>query len=168
MHATTTTCIHCNCSGISRAGKRSPRVVHLVTLTYRSLSMLLRLFAMYIVEKVTKLTCNTFDRHGSVAPWPGSACKENKHEQRFFDSVTLQVTQQTTSNKSFDLPVVVEVTLTAPVAAFQFNFPPHGASVLYFLPFAVMNATSKAKRLKFKSFLLCILPAALGGIFDAP
>ena len=46
------------------------RVAHSVTVTYRLLCMFLWIFrCATIVEKVTTITCNTFNRYGSVAPW---------------------------------------------------------------------------------------------------
>ena len=45
-------------------------VAHSVTVTYGSLCMFLWLYwYATIVEKVTTITCNTFNRYGSVAPW---------------------------------------------------------------------------------------------------
>ena len=45
-------------------------VAHSVTVTYRPLCMFLWLLEYAtIVEKVTTITCNTFNRYGNVAPW---------------------------------------------------------------------------------------------------
>ena len=54
------------------------RVAHSVTVTYGPLCMFLSLFGYAtIVEKVTTITCNTFSRYGSVAPWVswGGICR---------------------------------------------------------------------------------------------
>ena len=54
------------------------RVAHSVTVTYRPLCMFLWLFGYApIVEKVTTVTCNIFNRYGSVAPWVswGGICR---------------------------------------------------------------------------------------------
>ena len=46
------------------------RVAHSVTVTYRPLCMFPWPFGYATtVEKVTTITCNTFNRYGSVAPW---------------------------------------------------------------------------------------------------
>ena len=54
------------------------RVAHSVTVTYGPLCMFLSLYwYATIVEKVTTITCNTFNRYGSVAPWVswGGICR---------------------------------------------------------------------------------------------
>ena len=45
-------------------------VAHSVTVTYRPLCMFFWLFGYAtIVEKVTTITCNTFNRYGNIVPW---------------------------------------------------------------------------------------------------
>ena len=54
------------------------RVAHSVTVTYGPLCRFLWLYwYATIVEKVTTITCNTFNRYGSVAPWVswGGICR---------------------------------------------------------------------------------------------